>query len=73
MGSKCSSVYPYNCQSTGKNYTHKVDIYALGLIFFELLYPFSTQMERVKTCLEVKRLLFPERFNRELPEEVRTK
>lgn len=35
-------------QIHGKNYSHKVDIFSLGLILFELLYPFSTQMERVR-------------------------
>ncbi|KAL0620164.1 hypothetical protein AAY473_008487 [Plecturocebus cupreus] len=32
----------------GNSYSHKVDIFSLGLILFELLYPFSTQMERVR-------------------------
>lgn len=26
----------------------KADIYSLGVIFFELFYPFSTRMERAK-------------------------
>ncbi|KAK2142502.1 hypothetical protein LSH36_947g01029 [Paralvinella palmiformis] len=46
----------------GRNYTHKVDIYALGLIFFELFYPFNTQMERIRTLSDVKRLRFPDKF-----------
>lgn len=56
-------------QIAGDSYTHKVDIYALGMIFFELFFPFATEMERVKTLLEVKRLQFPGRFTRELPNE----
>lgn len=32
----------------GKAYSHKVDIFSLGLIFFELFCPFGTQMERIK-------------------------
>lgn len=35
-------------QIHGSNYSHKVDIFSLGLILFELLYPFGTQMERVR-------------------------
>ena len=33
-------------QSSGQSYSEKVDIYSLGIIFFELLHPFSTEMER---------------------------
>lgn len=42
-------------QIHGNNYSHKVDIFSLGLILFELLYPFGTQMERVRVsspCLK---------------------
>ena len=53
----------YICfQHAGKHYTHKIDIYALGLIFFELVYPFDTQMERIHIMSDVKRLRFPDRF-----------
>lgn len=34
-------------QIEGKPYSHKVDIYSLGLILVELLWPLSTQMEQV--------------------------
>ena len=40
--------YFYILKEYGASYNHKVDIYALGLILFELLVPFSTQMERIK-------------------------
>ena len=40
------------------------------MIFFELFYPFATQMERISTLLNVRKLEFPPRFVRELPEEV---
>uniref|UniRef100_A0A8D2IY38 PRKR-like endoplasmic reticulum kinase n=1 Tax=Varanus komodoensis TaxID=61221 RepID=A0A8D2IY38_VARKO len=46
----------------GNTYSHKIDIFSLGLILFELLYPFSTQMERVRTLAEVRSLTFPPLF-----------
>ncbi|XP_030628507.1 eukaryotic translation initiation factor 2-alpha kinase 3 [Chanos chanos] len=49
-------------QLSGNSYSHKVDIYSLGLILFELLYPFRTQMERVRTLTEVRTLQFPPAF-----------
>nr|XP_020459845.1 eukaryotic translation initiation factor 2-alpha kinase 3 [Monopterus albus] len=51
-------------QLSGNSYSHKVDIYSLGLILFELLYPFRTQMERVRTLTEVRGLRFPEVFSK---------
>ena len=33
---------------SGRKYNHKVDIFSLGVIFFELHYPFDTDMERAK-------------------------
>ena len=35
-------------QREGKGCDHKADIYALGVIFFELNYPFTTDSERFK-------------------------
>ncbi|KAF7710592.1 eukaryotic translation initiation factor 2-alpha kinase 3 [Silurus meridionalis] len=49
-------------QLSGNLYSHKVDIYSLGLILFELLCPFRTQMERVQTLIEVRALQFPMSF-----------
>eukprot|EP00096_Caligus_rogercresseyi_P012494 TRINITY_DN5246_c0_g1_i2.p1 TRINITY_DN5246_c0_g1~~TRINITY_DN5246_c0_g1_i2.p1 ORF type:complete len:934 (-),score=274.94 TRINITY_DN5246_c0_g1_i2:55-2856(-) len=37
-------------QLANQSYNHKVDIYSMGLILFELLVPFSTTMERI-SCL----------------------
>ncbi|CAF3518975.1 unnamed protein product [Rotaria sp. Silwood1] len=45
-------------QINRQSYNQKVDIYAIGIILFELLYPFSTQMERIRT-LENIRLQIP--------------
>ncbi|VTJ81941.1 Hypothetical predicted protein [Marmota monax] len=56
-------------QIHGNNYSHKVDIFSLGLILFELLYPFSTQMERVQTLTEVRNLKFPPLFTQKYPRE----
>ncbi|XP_006875915.1 PREDICTED: eukaryotic translation initiation factor 2-alpha kinase 3 isoform X2 [Chrysochloris asiatica] len=56
-------------QIHGNNYSHKVDIFSLGLIMFELLYPFSTQMERVRTLSDVRNLKFPALFTQKYPRE----
>uniref|UniRef100_A0A1A8I4G3 Eukaryotic translation initiation factor 2-alpha kinase 3 n=2 Tax=Nothobranchius kuhntae TaxID=321403 RepID=A0A1A8I4G3_NOTKU len=57
-------------QLSGNSYSHKVDIYSLGLILFELLYPFRTQMERVRTLTEVRGLQFPELFSKNNAQEL---
>uniref|UniRef100_A0A667ZJX1 Eukaryotic translation initiation factor 2-alpha kinase 3 n=1 Tax=Myripristis murdjan TaxID=586833 RepID=A0A667ZJX1_9TELE len=57
-------------QLSGNSYSHKVDIYSLGLILFELLCPFRTQMERVRTLTEVRALQFPEVFSRNNAQEL---
>ncbi|XP_032508422.1 eukaryotic translation initiation factor 2-alpha kinase 3 isoform X1 [Phocoena sinus] len=49
-------------QIHGNNYSHKVDIFSLGLILFELLYPFGTHMERVRILTDVRDLKFPPLF-----------
>ncbi|XP_022098322.1 eukaryotic translation initiation factor 2-alpha kinase 3-like [Acanthaster planci] len=58
-------------QLSGKSYDHKVDIFSLGLIFFELLHPFSTQMERIMVMSGSRQQKFPERFGKELPLETK--
>uniref|UniRef100_A0A8C5SVQ8 Eukaryotic translation initiation factor 2-alpha kinase 3 n=1 Tax=Laticauda laticaudata TaxID=8630 RepID=A0A8C5SVQ8_LATLA len=57
-------------QIYGNAYSHKVDIFSLGLILFELLYPFRTQMERVRILSEVRNLTFPPLFIKEYALEV---
>ncbi|XP_068131270.1 eukaryotic translation initiation factor 2-alpha kinase 3 isoform X2 [Hyperolius riggenbachi] len=49
-------------QMYGQSYSHKVDIFSLGLILFELLYPFSTNMERVRILTDLRDLKFPALF-----------
>ncbi|SCW02695.1 LAFE_0F12244g1_1 [Lachancea fermentati] len=39
------------------NYNEKIDMYSLGIIFFEMIYPFSTGMERVNV---IKKLRAPD-------------
>ena len=43
-----TSLYMSPEQKSGDPYDEKVDIYALGVIYFEMNCPFKTQMERTK-------------------------
>ncbi|XP_003737567.2 eukaryotic translation initiation factor 2-alpha kinase 3 [Galendromus occidentalis] len=54
-------------QITGNKYNQKVDIFSLGLIFFELLWSLPTQMERVNTLTAIKQLHFPRAFKKSFP------
>jgi len=56
-------------QVNGDSYNHKVDMYALGLILFELLMPFSTQMERIKSLIQIKQNVLPNGFELKYPME----
>ncbi|XP_063781191.1 eukaryotic translation initiation factor 2-alpha kinase 3 isoform X2 [Pseudophryne corroboree] len=56
-------------QMYGQSYSHKVDIFSLGLILFELLYPFSTNMERVRILTDLRDLKFPALFTQQYPQE----
>lgn len=49
-------------QLQGKPYNYKVDIYSLGLILFELLNVFSTEMERIVTLKQLRNSQFPDEF-----------
>ncbi|CAG2111787.1 unnamed protein product [Medioppia subpectinata] len=40
-------------------YTNKVDIFSMGIILFELLVPFKTEMERRIVLENVRKLIFP--------------
>ncbi|KAH3854167.1 hypothetical protein DPMN_096706, partial [Dreissena polymorpha] len=53
-------------QHSKVTYSQKVDIYSLGIIFFEMCYkPLDTNMERVKVLghLRTKDVIFPEDFD----------
>lgn len=49
-------------QLKGQSYNYKVDIYSIGLIFFELLYVFSTEMERIVTLKNLRLNKYPKEF-----------
>ena len=57
-------------QMNGQNYNYKVDIYSLGIILFELLIPFQTEMERFNTLNNLKNSIFPDNFALQYPNEV---
>jgi len=59
----------YQAQSLPYNY--KVDIYSLGVILFELLVPFHTDMERSCTLMELRNNKFPSHFQQQFQMEVR--
>lgn len=50
---------------SGARYNQKVDMYALGIIFFEMCYAFNTQMERIQALrnLRKKEIGFPPDFD----------
>ncbi|XP_002096057.2 eukaryotic translation initiation factor 2-alpha kinase isoform X1 [Drosophila yakuba] len=56
-------------QLLGQHYDYKVDIYSLGLIFFELHVYFSTEMERIKTLRSLRDGQYPKDFAVNHPEQ----
>ncbi|KAK0094417.1 hypothetical protein PV326_010938 [Microctonus aethiopoides] len=50
-------------------YDYKVDIYSLGIILFELLMPFDTEMERIKALMDLRKSIFPSDFAANYPKE----
>ncbi|OUM68337.1 hypothetical protein PIROE2DRAFT_68699 [Piromyces sp. E2] len=52
------------------NYTVQSDIYPLGIILFELYFPFSTAMERAKAFYDLReKQILPEKFVKRFPQE----
>lgn len=47
------------------SYNEKIDMYSLGIIFFEMIYPFSTGMERVNILKDLRspKIEFPKDFD----------
>ncbi|RUP21883.1 hypothetical protein BC936DRAFT_139153 [Jimgerdemannia flammicorona] len=50
-------------------YNEKSDVYSLGIILFELFYPFATAMERAQALRGLRRGVLPERFVQRWPKE----
>lgn len=57
-------------QLHGHQYSYKVDIYSLGLILFELLCVFGTEMERIQTIKMLRSNKFPDGFQDKFQSEV---
>ena len=55
-------------QEVGHHYNEKVDIYALGIVFFEMLTRFDTGMERITTLQNLRKNIFPDGFENQCPE-----
>ena len=51
-------------------YTTQSDIYSLGIIFFELLFPFKTGMERARVLSNLRQGVLPDNFVQTFPKEV---
>ena len=54
-----TKIYMSPEQRKGQPYDNKVDIYALGLILYELLQPFSTESERIARLKAARSFDFP--------------
>lgn len=60
-------------QIASKPYNHKVDVYALAVILFELLVPFKTGSERVDVIANLKLFRFPPDFRQHYDPQVVTR
>eukprot|EP00117_Sycon_ciliatum_P030947 scpid10054/ scgid1375/ Eukaryotic translation initiation factor 2-alpha kinase 3; PRKR-like endoplasmic reticulum kinase; Pancreatic eIF2-alpha kinase len=64
-----TEVYQSPELASGSDYSQKVDIFSLGVIFFELLYPLTTAMERFKILRLVRAGDLPQDFTSSYPQE----
>ncbi|OMJ19612.1 Eukaryotic translation initiation factor 2-alpha kinase 1 [Smittium culicis] len=58
---------PEQISCSNQSYNSKADIYSLGIIFFELFYPFNTLMERDHVLRELRSGIFPPSFVQRYP------
>lgn len=54
-------------EQVGDKYGQEVDIFALGLILFEILWIFSTGSERIKEWHKIRDCVLPEEFGKKFP------
>lgn len=54
-------------------YTQKVDVFSLGIVFFEMCHRFSTGMERIDvlTTLRQRETVFPKDFEKKVPKQAK--
>ncbi|KAJ1663603.1 hypothetical protein EV178_004867 [Coemansia sp. RSA 1646] len=60
---------PEQLSERATDYSEKADIYSLGIIFFEMYYPFATAMERIALIRDLRRGVFPPQFLQMWPKE----
>uniref|UniRef100_A0A452GLH5 non-specific serine/threonine protein kinase n=1 Tax=Gopherus agassizii TaxID=38772 RepID=A0A452GLH5_9SAUR len=54
-------------EQAGDKYGQEVDIFALGLILFEILWIFSTGTEKIKEWQKIRECVLPEEFSKNFP------